>query len=493
MSPMPTGKVESSVTTRLQVLAQGRSQSELARLTGTSVANVNRYLRGRRVPAEFCAALVRGLGVNPAWLLTGDGAPFVADVATGTAKMAGDVLELVEAMNAVSQVRLGALAGKHHMRVLRELNDALLRHEDLRQRLNKQSAPIFLRLLDDLEKVLSGYNVERATDLLKACEQVERLCDEPALSGRLTRLQAHFASITQNPTRAAVFLQKIMRDRVVEAGLAEPADCEPFLRLAVTLSELGRNGEALRVCDAFKGLAGEEIAGWELYHQLEFLRGSLLAEMGSLYPGLALMQQHLSGTTGKRGEVSRRVQMRAQLYAGLMTLDEALHYGPDIPGKAIYLLEIAAWQQQPDQLKRVMDFARLHMSLMLRRDDGVRFAEATELSLGGGAGLDQYLKAVGDFANDPAHQPIHHIRACTLALLEKDRRTALKLFRQVEAAFKDSRAEAQARVYFRALHYRNARRLGLEKDRADAFFATIAAAGYVCFTNALSARSEATG
>ncbi|MCA8946964.1 MAG: helix-turn-helix transcriptional regulator, partial [Planctomycetes bacterium] len=156
------------LNSRLATLAEDRSLSDIARRTGTSVANVSRYISGTRIPGEFCAALVRGLGVNPSWLLTGEGSPFLSDVTEGTAQMAGDVLELVEAMNAVTHMRLGALTGKHHLKVLRELNDALLRYEELRARLNAHSAPIFKQLVDDLGAALGKLDIERAHDLRKA-------------------------------------------------------------------------------------------------------------------------------------------------------------------------------------------------------------------------------------------------------------------------------------------------------------------------------------
>ncbi len=46
---------------RLNSLLSEHSQSEIARKTGSLVASVNRYVHGARVPAAFCASLVRGL------------------------------------------------------------------------------------------------------------------------------------------------------------------------------------------------------------------------------------------------------------------------------------------------------------------------------------------------------------------------------------------------------------------------------------------------
>ena len=118
-----------AVRGRLNILTENHAQAEIARRTGFPPANVHRFLKGGKIPADFCGAVVREFGINPAWLLTGEGAPRLSDVTEGTMRMAGNVLELVEAMSAVARMRLGSLTGKHHLRVLRELNDALEDHE----------------------------------------------------------------------------------------------------------------------------------------------------------------------------------------------------------------------------------------------------------------------------------------------------------------------------------------------------------------------------
>ena len=130
---------------RLIELAEQHSQADIARKTEFSRNNVSRYVNGTRMPIEFAAALVEGLGVNPAWLLTGEGTAYLSDINSGTQEMAGDLLALVDAMAAVNRMRLGSLTGKHHLGVLRELNETLKKHEGLRDRLNKHSRKIFLQ------------------------------------------------------------------------------------------------------------------------------------------------------------------------------------------------------------------------------------------------------------------------------------------------------------------------------------------------------------
>lgn len=116
---------ESSINQRVRELVHQHSLSDVARRTDTPVTSVHRYLNGGRVPGDFCARLSEAYALNPGWLLSGKGKANLGDVAPDTADMAGNLLELIQAMSAVEQMQLGALSGKHHLRVLRELSDAM--------------------------------------------------------------------------------------------------------------------------------------------------------------------------------------------------------------------------------------------------------------------------------------------------------------------------------------------------------------------------------
>ncbi|MCL4729100.1 MAG: helix-turn-helix domain containing protein, partial [Planctomycetes bacterium] len=132
---------------RLRVILRDRSQAEVARRTGNTGASVNRWLAKTRVPADFLQALVREFGVNPVWLLTGKGAVYSADIAVTGEQLAGNLLELVEAMETVARMRLGAVSGKTGGRVLRELAEASRRYEQLRENLHRHSKPVLERVL----------------------------------------------------------------------------------------------------------------------------------------------------------------------------------------------------------------------------------------------------------------------------------------------------------------------------------------------------------
>ncbi|MCA8944958.1 MAG: helix-turn-helix transcriptional regulator [Planctomycetes bacterium] len=475
-----------TLNSRLATLADDRSLSDIARRTGTSVANVSRYISGTRIPGEFCAALVRGLGVNPSWLLTGEGSPFLSDVTEGTAQMAGDVLELVEAMNAVTHMRLGALTGKHHLKVLRELNDALLRYEELRARLNAHSAPIFKRLVDDLGAALGKLDIERAHDLRKAASQVERLCDEPELSRRFTAQQAHCEVLDMNNDAAMEYQRTLVREAICEGRMIDPSVCENFVRMALITKDAGRYAEALRICDSAIALLDDESNSWQPAYALKFMRGSILADSGRLYEGLQAMQVNGPFVEGRRGRAGRLMQMRAMLLGGLLELDEAYAYGVNAEPKGLHLLEFALWTEQREPIEKALAFFDREVEVLpgvLGLPLQARFVlQALQGNRKAGAEyLDCLLESV------PQRQIGAHmyVNQATMYRLVGAKAKARKLVARTDDALKTEQAE----VMQLARHYRNVLRLNIEGEpagRATRFFNDMEQAGYRCLAGELN-------
>ncbi|MCA8911330.1 MAG: helix-turn-helix transcriptional regulator [Planctomycetes bacterium] len=482
---MPKSKPD-DLNARLATLAEERSLSDIARRTGTSVANVSRYLSGTRIPGEFCSNLVRGLGVNPSWLLTGEGSPYLSDVTEGTARMAGDVLELVEAMSAVTHMRLGALTGKHHLRVLRELNDALLRYEELRAKLNGHSAPIFRRLVEDLGKALDGFDMDRAHELRRAAQQVERLCDEPELSRRFTGLQAHCEVLDLNNTAAMEYQRKLVRDAVCEGRMADKWMVETFVRMALITSDGGRHREALRICDAAVALLDEESETWQPAYALKFMRGSILAKQGRLFEGLREMQVHAPLVKGRRGKAGRLMLMRALLMAGLMELDEAYAFGVDAEPKGLHLLEFAAWTEDATPIRKALKFFREEVSVLPGFLEGPVYAEFALKALSGdrkaAASYLQRLRAEAKVKAPGMHMLTSQ---ATLSRMAGAKAVACKFTLQADALLPGLQPE----VLQLGRHYRNVLRLGITgepKQRAEAFFRDMQQAGYRVFDGELA-------
>ncbi|MBZ0136226.1 MAG: hypothetical protein K8I27_07630 [Planctomycetes bacterium] len=342
---------------RLTTITRTFSLSEIARRTETPLTNVHRYAGGSRIPAEFCAALVTRMGVNPGWLLAGEGLPWTSDITAGTTSMAGDLLELVEAMNAVTRMRLGALTGKHHLGVLRQLNDALVHFEDLRIRMNSHAEPVYRKLLDDLQKALARMDVDRAEEIARAAVQVARLCREPELERRHTRLKAHYAYLRGDHDAALAHQQESFRAILGEGVIAAEPDLEEAARLVTLLGAAGRSDDGLRLGEAAMLLAGEAGTSWPTWAHLACLCGNLMVETGRLYEGLALLKRWFPQVQGEgRQRAAQDSLTMALLYAGLMSPDEAFDYGGHNEFKAINLVMVGVYMEDADYLRRAFDY-----------------------------------------------------------------------------------------------------------------------------------------
>jgi len=493
---MPTTETDWDAETealrkRLEILAAGRTKSEIARKTNTSVTNVARYLAGTRMPTEFSVALVRGLGVNPAWWLAGEGTPYVSDITSGTAAMGGNLLELVEAMNAVSQMRLGALTGKHHLRVLRELNDALTTYESLRVKLNVHSTGIFRQLLSDLSNALDRFQTDPAKELLKAAEQVARLCDDPELKKQLLAMQARFHFYMSNHARSLEYHRKLVLESLASGAIVDEQGLQHVTHLAIVLIASNQYQEALRVCEAALKLVPPQGKHWKSFPMLAFMEGRLKAELGNLMEGLALMIRAMPEQADRSLGATRLWITTYLLRAGLLREADAFDYGEHLAPKTIIIHDHACWLEQPAFLKRACEYAQdprfAKLGDMLRPQLlGPILLRAIEQQ--DNKAPAQYQAISGKCIEDYRLYP--EIFTCQLWRALGNSKAALKSFQESCNRLAAVPAEINVGLLTRATHHRNAlwlarklasRELPPAAETARQFFHKHVEQGFACF------------
>jgi transcriptional regulator with XRE-family HTH domain len=350
------GDVDADIRERLQTLTIQHSQAEIARLTGISRANVSRYLSGNRIPAAVCSALVKSLGVNPAWLLNGEGSPYLSDIHAGHAAMATDLLEVVEAMNAVARMRLGALTGKQHLKALRDLDDALRRYETLRDKLNEHSRPILKNLLDDWERAWHDMQAGRSGHLRRAAEQVSRLCDDDELKYRLLKAQAMDELFQANVEGALDIQRKVALSAIMRTAVWDDEVLNVILRVTFILESAGRTDESIAMCRAARELAVVYGARREIIARLDAQIGDVLTETGRISEGLPLLQRAMAFLDDKGRKIWSGPLAYALFFAGAQEFDQ-LAVEPQGPGNQLLgsqLVRMALWLEDVEAMRKAL-------------------------------------------------------------------------------------------------------------------------------------------
>lgn len=488
---MQTRNFDLALRDRLLSLLRLHSRTEIAHKTGESLANVSRYAKRTRMPARFCAALVQALGVNPAWLLAGEGTPYTADIAAGTQRMAGNLLELVEAMNAVTRMRLGSLAGKQNLKVLRELNDALVRYEDLREKLNVHSRAIFSRMIADLQGALNRMDLERAVEIRKAARQVARLSEDEALLSEFARLQAHVEFLSRNYDRALEFQRQVFLQSVLARRPLAESDFEELARHALTLGQMLRYREGLTILDIAIRLL-EENSGFAIARWMRFLRGQLLVDLGDLRGGLAAMLEHYPCLGGKRKAAAEASLIRAFLAAGTMSLEQAMAFGADIETKSHNLINHAICTENVPALKAVLAYHASERVAKVVRPGAAPGKSAARLlrAAGGDASAlaehaAQYQREAKSFLH-PTARASWLIDLCQLARLCGRSRKAREYFDAASSALAEIGSQYTLPFTIEAVHWRSALELDRNTSTARAWFAAKVAAGFAMFAGSLS-------
>ena len=358
---------ETQFLMRLRYLLSDFSQSEISRRTGISVANVSRYMRGTTIPASFCRLLIVKLGVNPAWLMVGQGSPFLDDINTEVAGVASKMLNVVTALNTVTKKRLGELTGKRHAHVLRGLDEALKRFEALQNEMNAWSQPVLAPLIEDIESALLRGESERAAGLRKVAEQVARLNNSDDLQNRLDHIRSYHEGMIGNKEESLKYQRRIFH-KLVEKGVLDNKDALSSVQKYVSaLFDNRYIDEARRVAHACLSLSQDGLSDDKTTaeHRITDVHRSMLTEsaanfdveLGDIGRGLSTLQSIFpTFSEDYRKNTAFAHLSLAQLLSGTTTIEQVLIVvNWESPAWVTNLAKYATWLEDVNYIGAVSE------------------------------------------------------------------------------------------------------------------------------------------
>ncbi len=494
---------ENEIRQRLRVLLERHPQAEIARRTGVLPSRVSRYMSDTTIPAVFCRRLIKEFGVNPAWLMTGEGMPYLSDVAESTGQLAGNLLEVVNALNAVSQLRIGSLGGKQHARKLRELGDAMARHDVLHRKLNAQSVPILGQVLQDLQNALDSVDINQrhlfdksklapARGLCRTAEQLARFCDDPRLRFEFALLQGRLATYEDNLPEV---LESTQRAILMAASRSEFATERALVTLSESVGALQaqrRFAEARRMAESALAAARPAMRTSPPALQLAAMVADIQVSTGELRDGTDALMRVRSALTGKARQEADAYMASALLFSGAIEVREAAALGAYHLAQAARVLwvslivedqsalqhGIAYWDRKPE----IQSWERFYAALLVRALRGE------------GAGLLEDIRGLLNTPPQPVTPPtgsfLYHYNRHMIAVYGAQIYRVIGKAAEARRFFAESvRAIADLpdwyclTVGWQALHHRNALELGSDSARRKArdFFERHIERGYRCF------------
>lgn len=460
--PFSDAAQEEALRARLREITRRYPQAELARRLGMRRSTVNRYLQGNRIPAAFLAGIAREFGVNTAWLMLGEGVPWIADVRADQASVGKGLLELVQAMERVSRLRLGALAGKTEAAALRELSDAMQSHERISARLAEKSRDTYRKILDDWLSAVKTHDLELSSQLARAAEQVARLCPDPILRrGHESMLAAH-EQLRGRIEESLVHRKNVFAASVGDSGKLDAKGISAAVGLAVTLDGLSRTREARAVLKAALNL-GHDQRHSVIYAKASGFLGWTDLELGFIARGMKRLHTAITRAGSGEGAENLRMSMAYGMYvSGGCELDGMLALCQGELPLLGRLRGLAPWCLE---LKRLETFARQCEPLRDRNGPESRILRAHLAAVQGRHARAQAIwrEAADDTAarrGAPAGLDftLHAMRA-HLLLLAGRKPQAREALLDTEEVRRKVPPEIALDCHWLRLHWRNAARL----------------------------------
>ena len=282
--------LSAQIRVRLQEIIDGSSQASVARKTGTPQASVSRYLRDRKIPAEFCARLATQVGVNPLWLLTGEGGPYLADISPEARQSGAKLLELLQGMESASTLQLNALLGRHDRRDLVELDRCIDRIDALRAAVREQVVPVFAQIEEACTLcVTEGKEAEAEAHLL-ALARLLRLCPDRDLLDSFDEISSDVHFLRGQFDEQLERIRSLFLRGLSDPRTARAEDLRRHNKYVWTLYQNFHLAEAQKIAEVLEALYRDHRAD-EWYARLALGVGIMQMELGDLERGVERMRR----------------------------------------------------------------------------------------------------------------------------------------------------------------------------------------------------------
>lgn len=502
---------KNALVERLKVVAARYTQSEIARRTGTWVSNVHHYLHGTRVPADFLLALVDTCGVNPHWLLTGEGSPWVAEQAPPSTDFSRDVQRLSRSLHAASRLKLGELFSDDRTRVLAEINQALEAHQRAEQQVSDHVDATLGELWDRITDALNAHEFKGdalalgvARGHLASFTQLARLSTNPLRQLESLGMQARLAVNDSRFEQALEFRRRSFLMAFSALGPKKASFHDHSHGYATSLARNGHFHEARIILQTALPLA--RAAGndptWTAFDDV--FREFCASQIGQIAGALESARQALQrpGAAQANGmEDAYPMVMEIALLSGRMNSQEAMRYGPNTLQRRRYLYVWGCWTENVSELRKVLS---LSMRGVLPKADYIQRLHRRWRRIAQWVHQAVWRRTKGlwrevldwddrEFSIHPARESaVKLIRACQVARLCGEGAKARELLPRAEDALHSMPAGMDVFILERATHHRNAlalsdtpaaaRKLKQLRAQAQAWFRDHAARGYACFS-----------
>ncbi|NUQ34270.1 MAG: hypothetical protein HUU29_04945 [Planctomycetaceae bacterium] len=494
-----------AIRERLKAALAEVVQAEVARRVNESRTNVSRYMRDRRIPAEFCAAIVAAFDINANWLLTGEGGERKTDSASGTGNVVEQIKALVEAMNTTLKMRYSAVAKRDNLKLLRELHEAVDSYRDAVQRANEFFVPIFAKLSEQCWQAFQAKDLEAVRQLRPTLQFISTLCNDPKLSFEFLQMEGTVEVEFGNEALALDFQRRAFWTRMAQGGSAGDFH-EVANNLALTLMRMRRLRESKSVLALAQGFGDSREPGpqyWTYAFYLAYIEAEL-GNLGAAIPEMVRAQREQSPFAQKNAVGIPQLMMAL---AKVLSIDELLaalskaSFASDFSAGIVVAKAVQALicLESIDQLKE----ARETLGNKLKKG---RKVEAPLYDLWSAALLSAHTSPskslVKDFvesadiqaalaSENPSIKLAPHIAACQLARLTKDTKRAKKEFENAQDMIDKEDPAVTFPIMLEALHRRNALALFTassdEHQKANTFLSRAVSQGYVILDDVLRA------